>query len=333
MVDASPDHLSFDAAGLSGDDAFARYRELYAGGADAERLGDTVGIKVEAWRLDRMVLYDRRLDNIGHRRDAGRVHSTGFSHFTVTLLLDGRFECDTDGAPPVVLQAGEMVLLDTRRGGSNRMYGAHLATLSIARERLAAIAEDTGFLHGFVIGADNARLYREFVESLLRNLPSMPASAATASGGVLCALLSMALDRTAADRRIENDARDVERLSRFKRLIDQRLGDPAFDVDDAVREAKLSRSAIYRLVASEGGLATLIRNRRLEALRVRLGDPAEARSFARLAEVVGLASTSHASRAFAERFGLTPSEYRRIATAGSGSDAFLKMRLWQAEVL
>ena len=92
------DTLSFDSDAHAPDERFGRYRSLYAGGADAVALGDAVSgavsAYVRAWRLDRAVIFDRRVAGIGHERDEQRVVETGFDHFTVTLLLAGQFEVD-----------------------------------------------------------------------------------------------------------------------------------------------------------------------------------------------------------------------------------------------
>lgn len=328
----SSDRLSFDTAGMDADAAFAAYRQLYGLGTDVLRVGDRVSAKVEAWRLDRMLLYDRRLDGVGHRRDAARVQADGFDHFTATLLLAGELEIELANVPARRLLPGEVLLVDTHIPATNRMRGAHLVTLAIARERMVAMAGATGGLHGLVLTSDEARLFREFVESLLRNLPDMPAGATLAAAGVLTTLLMIGIDSRGGTWRDIASSRDVERLAQLKRLIDVRIVNPDFDAADAVRESDLSRATLYRLAAIEGGLAKLIRHRRLDYIRRRLGDPSETRSFADLVEAMGMPSVSHASRAFAERYAIRPSEYRDLAAARSGGDALLKMRLWQEEV-
>lgn len=326
------DRLSFDTTGMDADAAFAAYCRLYGLGAEILRLGDAVSARVEAWRLDRMLLYDRRLDGLGHRRDPSRTRVDGFDHFTATLLLAGTLEVETAGAPPCRLAPGEVLLADTHVPATNRMHRAHLVTLAIARERMVAMAGAVDGLHALVLTAAEARLFREFVESLLRNLPDMTGNAAMAAGA-LTTLLMIGIDgRGGAWRSNATAARDVERLAQLRRLVDARIADPGFHAADAVRESGLSRATLYRLAAGGGGLATLIRHRRLDYIRRCLSDAADPRSFADLVDAMGLPSVSHASRAFVERYAIRPSEYRELAQARTGADAFLKMRVWQEEV-
>lgn len=326
------DSLLFDTIGMTPDAAFERYRELYGVGTDALRLGPDFSAKVEAWRLDRMLLFHRRLNDVGHRRDAKRTRSDGFNHFTATLLLGGKLEVDGDNGGHFRPTPGEVLLVNTHWPNTNRMYHAHVVTLSVARERMAAIAGNVNELHGLILTADQARLFREFVESLLRNLPTMSRDATMAAAGVLTALLMIAIDNSGTVRRSATSTGDLERLGRLKRLIDARIADPAFGTDMAIREAGLSRATVYRLLGPEGGLATLIRNRRLEELRRHLGSPEMTHSIAELAEAAGFAGIDHASRAFLERYAVRPDEYRAIVTAGTGTDALFKMRFWQEEV-
>ncbi|TAJ54007.1 MAG: hypothetical protein EPO54_01575, partial [Brevundimonas sp.] len=81
--------FSFSTQGLTPPEAAETYRNLYDGGADVVSSGQAVSAEVTAHRLDRLILFDRRLTGVGHARPAQRVGLNGFSHFVVHLVVEG----------------------------------------------------------------------------------------------------------------------------------------------------------------------------------------------------------------------------------------------------
>jgi AraC-like DNA-binding protein len=327
----SAEYLNFDTDAYPPAEAFERYRRFYGFGADVVQIGPAVSAQVRAWRLDRMLLYDRRLNDVGHRRDADKTQQTGFSHFTVTLLLAGEVETERGGKIER-LAAGEVQFADTATSGSNRMHNARIVTLAIARDQLTFIAGDPERLHGLTLLAEQARMFSEFVVSLIRNIDAIGPDNVIAASGILKSLLTMAVDASGFGRAGGGLNRLPDRLSQLRRLVDHRLSDPAFDAAAVVRESGLSRATVYRLLPDAGGLTGFLRERRLERLRKLLSDAAENRPVSELVQAVGLPSISHASRAFLTRYGVRPAAYREVVAADSGEDAFHKLRLWQNEV-
>jgi len=105
-------------------------------------------------------------------------------------------------------------------------------------------------------------------------------------------------------------------LARIKRRIDERLDDPALSVGTLAAGLGLSVSQIHRVFKSEPVTpAQYIWERRLEACSRDLMDPrAAGRTVGEIAYGRGFSDAAHFSRAFRERFGCSPREWRqRIA--------------------
>lgn len=328
-VSITADRLDFDSE-LEFGDGFEQYREFYGIGAEILRTGPAMRARLRGWRLDRMLLYDRYLHDVGHRRDAERVVADGFDHFTLTLLLSGAMTLIRKGHRHV-LQPGELMLLDTSVPNENRMDDAHVVTIAVARERLAAVTDNVAALDGLVLQSEQAQLFRDFVELLLRSLPDMSRSARMAAAGILTTLLTVAIDNAGIDRSA-GSSQAAERLTRLRQVVDTQLGEVAFDVAELVRRSGMSRPTLYRLLAPHGGVAAFIRNRRLEHLRRRLADPTEARTFAVLARETGFANASDASRAFFDRYDVRPSNYRAVIGVSEGGRRMRTLQLWLDEV-
>jgi AraC-like DNA-binding protein len=74
----------------------------------------------------------------------------------------------------------------------------------------------------------------------------------------------------------------------------------------------VSRRSLYLLVPdSDGGVATLIRNRRMQRARDLLRDADhDGRTIAEIGRAVGLPSAAHFTRLFRAAYGITPSAFR-----------------------
>ncbi len=105
---------------------------------------------------------------------------------------------------------------------------------------------------------------------------------------------------------------------RVRRLIRQEIGSARLDVRRICRLAGLSRSGLYRLFESEGGVAAMIQDTRLRLVRDDLRDPARAGvPIARIAEERGFHCVASFNRAFRRAYGCTPGEMRALAAAGA----------------
>jgi AraC-like DNA-binding protein len=78
----------------------------------------------------------------------------------------------------------------------------------------------------------------------------------------------------------------------------------------------MSRSALYRVMESQGGVTRHIRRQRLLESRAVLSDPACDKSIAAIAEEFCFSDAADFSRAFRREFGLAPSDVRATAQAG-----------------
>lgn len=309
----NPEQLRFNSDALPRGERFSRYRDLYAAGADAVETGPAFSADVRAWRLDRAVLYDRRLNDVGHQRPAERLARDGFDHWTLTLLLEGSLQIDAGwGLQP--LRPGEIALLDTTRPMANRASHAHFLTVSVARARMQATAGDLDALHGVHLPAEQAGLLGDYLQALARRLPFVPASAVAAVTQPIAVLLAATLTATgeASLLPVQGD--------QLRQLIERRLDDPAFNAAAAVAQSGLSRATLYRLFQPDGGLAVYIQRRRLNRVRAALADGNDRRSLLDIAQGAGFRTEGQCNRLFREAFGVLPRDFRDGVAANGGME-------------
>ena len=323
--------LGFDSAELPAGERFDAYRTLYSPGSDARATGPDFAVALRVWRLDRSLLYDRRLVDVAHSRNAARANRDAIDHFTLTLVLSGEFHADT-GSGYRRIAPGEIMMFDMRHPMGNRAPHAHVLTLSLARAGVIAATGGADAWHGHIIARERGFLLADHIASLARHGALLSLASLMAIGRVTVDLLGVALTPAPWREPLDHDRIQTERRDRVRALIAERLADPMLGPDLLVHRFSLSRATLYRDFAAWGGLARYIRDQRLERLREMLSS-GDTRAIGVLAESIGLDHEGRASDAFRQRFGQRPGAYRRmIATESALDGAYRRMNEWQSEL-
>jgi AraC-like DNA-binding protein len=322
------DGVRFDSTTLAANERFEAYHDLYSNGADVVRGGGRFRVRMAGRRLDRSLIYDRRLGGVGHDRNGARVRRDAMEHLTLTLVVSGEFHADPgDGFERIA--PGEVLLLDMTQPMRNRAVAAHVVTMSVARERVGELVRDPRALHGRTLPIERAALLGDHMRALTRHGGDFGAAAAISIGRAAIDLLGGALTEE-SDRGARNLAARADRVRAF---IEEHLFAPAFGPEAVLRHSAMSRATLYRAFEPYGGLAAYIRRRRIEALGERLGNPRETRSLADLAWQLGFSTEARQSEAFLAHYGVRPGAYRRAAQHEAAvARATRRMREWQSEV-
>ncbi len=156
----------------------------------------------------------------------------------------------------------------------------------------------------------------EYMLLLERNLPSLPREDASRVGNAVQAMIGACL-APSADRLVRADSQiNATLMERVRRAVGRHLHSPSLGPAKLCREAAVSRSHLYRLLESEGGVARYIQRRRLSESFTLLSDAANTLSIGRIAEVLCFADASSFSRAFRREFGMAPSDVRATSLNG-----------------
>ncbi len=167
------------------------------------------------------------------------------------------------------------------------------------------------------------KLLAEFLVLLARSASAFaetdPASLQTAVRGMMLACVAPSADHDA----IGAAPLAATRKGVVRRLVDLNLSNSALGPDFLCREAGMSRSQLYRLFESEGGVASYIQRRRLRRCFAELSRNSEGRSVAMIAEELGFSDPSSFSRSFRREFGLAPRDVRHQRQSGAPVEAGL----------
>lgn len=159
------------------------------------------------------------------------------------------------------------------------------------------------------------RLFHGLLQALRGDLDALPPASATAVGDSLVNLVAAGLQAVQGAGPVDASALKAYHLHRIRRCIDEHLHEPALTVESVAQRLGMSVGHLHRLFAGEPLTpAQYLWQRRLERCSQDLRDQRwAARPVSDIAFRWGFNDAAHFSRAFRERFGCTPRDWRRLA--------------------
>lgn len=295
-------------------------------------LHDFVGRQVARWQF-KPLSEDLSLDvaafELARNTTVGRVRYSPISGArTRELLADGRHnymltihdadhEIDVENGPPILIRAGDMLLVNEGTMSRFRLpeIGAHLVSLDHSQliERLPGMGSQS-YYH-IQAGAPGVTLVRDYLELLFRNSTAV-ADAPELTSGHLYDLVAHALKGLVkSDKDRLRQGVGAARLEVAKREIVTRLCEPGLAISTIARNQGVTPRYLQRLFEAEGAsFSEFLRDRRLDFAFAQLGDPARiGDSISSIAFDCGFSDLSHFNRSFRKRFGQAPSDVRAAA--------------------
>jgi AraC-like DNA-binding protein len=188
-------------------------------------------------------------------------------------------------------------------------------TLFLPRDSCRDELEDFERAHGRDIDPHLGAVLAGYMEGLAQQLPHLSREhadgLATATRALVAACIAPRAERfEAAEAPIASLLIDRARL-----VVRQNMASAEFGPKQLARLMAMSRSKLYRLFESTGGVAHFINRERLREAHRRLGSPRDARSIHVVGNEVGFTDHSTFSRAFRREFGCSPTEARERSLA------------------
>jgi AraC-like DNA-binding protein len=159
----------------------------------------------------------------------------------------------------------------------------------------------------------------DFLRLLERSLPGLDQEERVRLPHAIAAMVAACAAPSAARAAAAAPQLDIARLERVREVVRRRIGSATLTTAAICREVGISRSQLYRLLESEGGVMRFVQRMRLRAAEAALSDPQDQRGVAAIGEAHGFHDPSSSfSRAFRREFGSSPTEVRMAALSGSG---------------
>jgi AraC-like DNA-binding protein len=293
------------------------WRSWYAGSFDVTALDAPdlgFGGQSEVWKLNGMALVSVSAPPLRAIRPKSLIRRDPTDHWVITIgqaatsLMLENDQISIAAGMPFVLSLGDSFV--SQRDQDSRLQ------LNIARDKFSGISMTLDAARGRAVSTPLGFMLAEYIRLLERQLPALTDEEAhnlpQAIAGMVAACIAPSNDRmTAAREQMSATLKDKARRCILQNLRSHRLG-----AEMLRRELGMSRSGLYRLLESEGGVAQYIQRLRLLESLAQLTDPSNKKPIAVIADELGLIDPSSFSRAFRRQFGVSPTDAREAAKAG-----------------
>lgn len=270
--------------------------------------------------LDSLLVGTTAFNAQRYDRDHRLIRATDLEQYLVQFFLTGDFVAHVDDRE-VRVRPGDACILDLGRTVSAIAAPGETCSIVVPRaqldKQLGVARNRSGLLHGHVLRQEDARtrLLRAHLVSLNGELPHLTMDDAPVLAEVTLSMLAAALDGRSQHLTGRRATLDTEHLrDQVLAFIEAHLRSSELDAGMLQREFGLSRASLYRLLAADGGVATLIRRRRLDGAYRELRHERLAQSRRTIVDIAlawGFTSEDQFTRSFKARFAMTPGETRR----------------------
>ena len=249
-------------------------------------------------------------------RRAQDIRDCDFQPIIVNMMVRGSAQGDMDGRP-FHEPSGAYHFHDLGRPSLHDSTGSLTYALVLSRETAKALFSPIERLHGLVVTGDAATALIDMSGTLWRLLPTLDADSAARLERVFLELLALGIEQAAPTAPARARAENAIRAAAIE-AIDQKLGLERASAAELSRVLKLSTDQLSAAFRGDGGLNAYLLGRRLDAARAALTGLERVEPIGNIAHRLGFSDAAHLSRAFRQRFGLSPREFRKSDGAGAG---------------
>jgi len=265
---------------------------------ESAQLGQMTFVRTEITAMR----WERRLDDI---------RESDFDPIVVSMMEKGVAHGEIDGLP-FRESDGMLHFHDLGRPSLHVSTASLTYALIVPRPLAEAHFGSLRDLTAVVLPPDAAAMAFAYAAELHRALPRLDLAHADRLGHVFLEVLAFGLaqhrphlaPRVSAEQSLR--ARAIE-------LIDQRMGDGEIPAVELCKALGVPRGRLFSAFRPEGGVGAYVMGRRLARAKAAIAERGTAEPIGTIAHRLGFSDASHLSREFRKRFGMTPSEYRRLA--------------------
>lgn len=243
------------------------------------------------------------------------IARSGLDNYLLQIVVDGDLYGDFNGVD-VIARPGDIVLIDLAKPIRCKSLAGSRITLMIPREPLEKMIGWPD-LHGRVLrrGASMTRLLRSLIEGLYSTVGGLTETEASGVQETLLFLLHGGLTG-AQDSHLEDLPISQPMRNRILDYINENLTDPLLSPQSILQRFHVSRSHLYRAFEADGGIAKIIREKRLDrAYRFLLTQPGKPVSFKEVAYYCGFRNGAQFNKAFRTRFDMSPKDIQTIGAS------------------
>jgi len=308
--------FTFDASDLPPADRFDGWAHLLAPLFDLALAdgGDGEGFQgaMTAFLMGDIMVAQTRFSPLEYRRDRKLASRSEVDGYLIQWFRQGGFDGMT-GVRETSIRPGDIVLNDLSGTSATSTRTSATVSLIIPRHKLEKHLAHPSDLNGLVLHRDSAfaDLCRSHLRGLIRAGRSLTDDQARQVSEGTIALIARLLAGATPTTEAPKQALALALADRARDVINANLASPGLTPAFLCQILKVSRTHLHRAFADVGGVANVIRERRLRRAWRELQDPANRKvPVATIGYRCGFANDGHFSRCFRQYFGVGPSESR-----------------------
>lgn len=297
---------------------FAAWHDSSASTVDTMPLLDpTAGFPArrESWALGSLAFAMVQAPAVQLSRTAAQARRGSLDHCMITIARRGERRIRA-GDASASLPAGLVSVSSLDEVFVSERTDIDWLCLFVPRDVVPEVGSALHVLRNRPLDTPMGRMLAAYLQQLAAELPRLDMSelprVVEATRAMVAASIAPSADAMAAAQA----PIEMVQISRIKALIRRHLGSATLGPALLCRLSGISRSVLYRLFASQGGVAHYIQAERLRAASRALANPQDRRGIAEIAQDAGFFEHSTFSRTFRRTFGCTPREFRIAALSG-----------------
>lgn len=318
----------FSTSALRGTQKFDAWRDTVSALFDVKVTKHTprkpFDSEIETYMLGNMLVMQTKSSSQAFKRTSETIARDGVDHILVQLFTEGGNILYTDNGP-VRVYSGDIQVLDMAQPVSREAFGRthqqlpsghtySAITLVIGRDSMEAIIPSVHTLHMHVLHSNTPLniLLRDYIRSLFSSARLMTLEEGSAIVKPTIELLATTLSHSKTVHIDGLQDMDNALLLTVRKFIDNNLHDPKLGPSTILAHIGISRSALFRVCKHNGGVMTLIRDRRLLMARRLLSQNSNNATVKMIAYKLGFSNPSNFARTYKQCYGFSPSDTRDL---------------------
>lgn len=266
----------------------------------------------ESAQLGPIVFVHTRITGMRWERRLDDIRSSDFDPIVVSMMIKGVAQGEIDGRP-FHESDGMFHLHDLKRPSVHVSTASLTYNLIIPRPVAQARFGPLADLTARVVGPPRARLLFGLAAEVHEALPHLDVAHADRLGSVLLDVLEVCLgDRAGGAASPQASAERALRL-KAEDFIERNMGAGDIPIAQLCRALDVPRARLFAVFKADGGVSSYVMSQRVIKARAALAERDPIEPIGSIAHRLGFSDASHLSRVFRERYGMTPSQYRRLS--------------------
>jgi AraC-like DNA-binding protein len=310
-------HISVDDC--SGQDRFEKWRENMSGLYDVEAeksvRDDNFYAYVDACVMDSIMLVETQTRQMDWYRTPLNIANDGMDHLIVQIFLDGD-AAFMEGRDQNVLPTGGIQIKSLSETAHTISSDFKNFAIVVKRDLVDPWLKDPMLkaVHHPPANSPLVKMLRNHMLTLRQLLPTLSVEEGKLIAPQTVGMITACLNGHLAESQEATSGVSHAQIVYVKTFIEENLGNRNLSPSEIARLTGASRSKLYRIFETLGGVAGYVRERRLKQAVRRLNNSRyQHRPVYDIALESGFENAGTFSRLFKERYGLSPSEYRKHA--------------------